>query len=501
MKPVYISKSVAKLTAKLITPCLTALLVIATGNIQARDAIDSLPNLGSSSVQYLSHKQAEQLGQAFIRQARSQLKFIDDPILLEYLNRVGNRLVRFSDNPENGPTRYSFYLIDNPKINAFAVPGGHIAIHTGLILNAESEAELAAVLAHEIAHITQNHTARNIENNRFDNVIALASVLVAAAAGSAEAAQASLLASNASILERRLAYGRNFEREADANGIRTLSKAGYNTTAMVSFFQKLLNSSRLNSNNAPEFLLTHPLTISRISEAEQRAKSYPIVANPPDTDFLNIKARITASFGDNYKRHRKLLAQQLASKTSTEKNAAAAQYYQYGLTLARANQYENSINALETAINLEPETLQYRIALADVELESGNSFTGLNRLRRLYDSHHKQNEYIGLYYANALILTRNSLDAIPILREAIRRTPNDPSAHIMLSRAYGETDQLFNSYVARAEYHYLRGSFEFSIKQLDNAIALAPNQVQKSILQSKRGKIQTELDELKKALR
>lgn len=476
----------------------TTLAVFFAGFGYSRDPIDSLPDLGSSSARYLTAKQAEQLGLAFIRQARRSMTFINDPVLLNYLNKLGNRLLKNADESIGSKT-FSFYLIDDPRINAFAVPGGHIAIHTGLITNAASEAELASVLAHEIAHVTLNHTARNLESSRYDSMIALASILAAAAAGSAEAAQASLLATNAGILQRQLAYSRNFEREADANAIRTLVKSNYDPAAMPEFFAKLEKSARL-SNSAPEFLLTHPLTTNRITESLQRAKSYPKPEQlRDDGEFKDIQAVVAAQFGKDPKRLADLYKQQLSEKTEQQRKQAAPLYLQYGIAASRAKRHEEALQALETANKLAANNLKYQIALADAQMQAGNTFTALNSLREMEQQFSEEHPYISLYYANALILSRHNDEAIPVLQRITRRDPNDPTGFIMLSRAYGESGQLFESYVARAQYHYLRGNYEFAIKQLDNAISRAPDQVQKSILRSRRDEFNRELREVKKA--
>ena len=499
-------EQIRKKSQRVVASSLLLSLCITPVSAQNQDVIDSLPNLGSSSAQYLSKKQASLLGAAYIRQARSAMRFVEDPILLEYLKTLGEKLLQHSDDSLNAPKQFSFYLINNPAINAFAVPGGHIAINTGLIENADNEAELASVLAHEIAHVTQNHTARGIESARYDNLISLATILVAAAAGSAEGAQAGIAASTGGLVQKRLAYSRHFEREADASGIRTLYKAGYDPSATANFFQKLLSANRFNGINAPEFLLSHPLTVSRISEAEQRIKSYPITGaqgQQPKINsqaFIDIKARVTALFGNNPARISQQLAAQLLEKPN-DTTQLATLHYQQGLTLARINQGKTATEHLRQAATLAPQQLDYQIALAETELEHHNKSAGLNLFRQLYQQHRTTKPSIALYYANALILNDNSRDAISILNESIQLAPREPNAYFMLARAYGENGRLYDSYVARAEHHYLRGNFSFAVKQLDNAIAIAPNEIEKSIQQAKQAKIKRELAETRKALR
>ena len=468
---------------------------------QNRDVIDSLPNLGSSSAKFLSKQQSQVLGAAFIRQSRRVIKFIDDPILTDYINTLGNKLARHSDSSLNAPDKFSFYLANNSAINAFAVPGGHIVINTGLINNTDSEAELASVLAHEIAHVTQNHSARGIEGSRFDSLISLATILVAVASGSPEAAQAGVAASTGGLIQKRLAYTRRFEREADATGIRTLYKAGYPPTATSKFLQKLQSAGQFSGTSAPEFLLTHPITVSRISEAEQRSKSYPpITKKNSNEEFIDIKARVNALFSNNSQLLSEQLAQKIESKEKSGADISDALYYQYGLSLAKSNKPEKALTQLRKAEAMSPQKVAYQVAIAETEIENKNNAVGLQKLQEIYEHNGGKMPSIALYYANALILSDQSKQAIPVLKEMLHQSPKEPSLHIMLSRAYGESERLFESYVSRSEFHYLRGNFTFAIKQLDNAIATAPNKTEKSILLARKAKIKRELEDIKKTL-
>jgi len=468
---------------------------------QNRDVIDSLPNLGSSSAKYLSKQQAQILGAAYIRQARRAMKFVNDPILEEYLNILGNKLVKHSDPSINTPDKFSFYLVENPAINAFAVPGGHIVINTGLIESSDNEAELASVLAHEIAHVTQNHGARGIESSRYDTLISLATILVAIASGSAEAAQAGITAGSGALIQKQLAYTRSFEREADATGIRILYKAGYPPTAASSFLQKLLSADQFNGVNAPEFLRSHPITVSRISEAEQRIKSYPPVSKKnSNKSFIDIKARISALYSINAQRLSEQIAEKITALKKSGGSVSDTLHYQYGLSLARSNKPQKALIQLRKAATLSPEKIAYQIAIADTELENNNQTAGLQKFKQIYQNYETKMPSIALYYANALILANQSKAAIPVLNKMLKHSPQEPDLYIMLARAYGENGRLFDSYVSRSEYHYLRGNFTFAIKQLDNAIATAPNDIEKSILKAKKAKVQRELDETKKAL-
>jgi len=273
-----------------------ACLCVATSLSQAQyasenDHYDSLPDLGSKASNYLSEGDAAKLGALFIRQSRFQLPYISDPELVDYINRLGNRLLAVSSDAGKD---YQFYLIDNNVINAFAVPGGHIALHTAILTKSKTESELASVVGHEIAHVTQRHIARKLEGSRYDSWLALGALLAAAAVGGSDAAQAAFGLANASIIDRQLTYSRAYESEADSLGIRLLSRAGFDPKAMPVFFKRLLDENRINDSNAPEFLRSHPLTIDRISESSERVRAYPSVDEPEQSEFLMMQAKARA---------------------------------------------------------------------------------------------------------------------------------------------------------------------------------------------------------------
>ena len=180
------------------------------------DHYDSLPDLGSSSANYLSESDSQKLGKAFIRQSRFQQPYVSDPELVDYINRLGQKLLAVSSDADKD---YQFYLIDNNVINAFAVPGGHIALHTAILTKAQSESELASVIGHEISHVTQRHISRRIETSRYDSLIAFGTLLAAAAVGGSDTIPAAFSLANASIIDRQLTYSRSFESEADSLGL------------------------------------------------------------------------------------------------------------------------------------------------------------------------------------------------------------------------------------------------------------------------------------------
>ena len=455
------------------------------------DHYDQLPDLGSSAEKYLSEKEAETLGLAFIRQSRAHLPYTSDPELLSYINDLGQRLLDVSDDAGKD---YSFHLIRNPVINAFAVPGGQIAIHTGILTKSESESELASVVAHEIAHVTQQHIARNIEQSRFDNIIALGTLLAAAAAGGAEGAQAGISLASASIIDRKLRYSRAYESEADSLGIRLLSRAGFDTNGMPKFFQRLLDDSRLNQSYAPEFLRSHPLTIRRVTESAERVRAYPPSGPQNEDRFLLMQAKATALYTSRIEATRNTYYRKIL-----DGDKSLPTRYGYGITLSRNGEYDKAREVYKALLKDYPEHTSVLLMHADNELEAGNIELGLNILETTYKQHIEQgSRLIDVYYANALVLTDRHKKAIPILRLAVSKKRDEPLYHLLLSRAYGETGQKMRSFDSSGEFHYLRANYGFALKQFAKAEFLAKSNYDKARLKARIDDVQKEIEALKR---
>lgn len=443
---------------------------------------DQLPDLGSSSATIISAREEQMVGDDFIRRSRQQLDFVNDPELLIFINEVGHRVAEASNHPEQS---FNFYLINDDSLNAFAVPGGHIAVHTGLLLEAENEDQLASVLAHEVAHVTQHHIARGIEKSKGNILTTLATVLAAAALGG-QAAQAALVYVNASAIEKRLSYSREFEREADSIGIRSLYAAGYSPDEMPGFFRTLQRWSRIRESGAPEFLRSHPLTISRISESAARTENYPDVPLADQTNFNYAKAKIRAMYAKNIPSELALIESEI---TETENAASADLRFAYSLILMRANKYDQARAEIAELIYQFPDHVGYKLAQSDIELEAQNYDLGIAQLseirQNLSDNWSHYEQTVDMYYSNALVLTERFADAIPVLRKSIRKSPDEPLFHIMLARAYGESDERLKAYQSRGEYHYLSGNLGFAQAQFKQAAILATSYYDKASIQAR----------------
>lgn len=241
----------------------------AANSLEKTDPIANLPSLGDAGGAELSTKDERKLGELIMRDYRAFGAVTEDPDITSYLAKLGAKIVSAAGE---SPSNFEFFLVADKSINAFALPGGYIGVHTGLISNAQSEAELASVLAHEVGHVTQRHIARMFSNQRQTSLVSTAAFIAAilVAASNPQAAQGLAAAGAGYSIDQQLGFSRDAEREADRIGFSTLSKAGYDVQGMVDFFGRLQQSSRLYENNAPAYLRTHPLTTERISDIRNR---------------------------------------------------------------------------------------------------------------------------------------------------------------------------------------------------------------------------------------
>ena len=473
--------------------CLLLILCVSSfsGKLFAQnDHFDQLPDLGSQAANLLSSREAAILGKSFIRQSRFQQPYISDPELVNYINRIGQKLLAVSADSEK---EYKFYLIDNHLINAFAVPGGHIALHTAILTKAETESEFASVIGHEISHVTQSHIARRLETSRYDSWLALGALLAAAAAGGADAAQAAFGLANASIIERQLSYSRSFEAEADSLGIRLLSRAGYDPEGMPTFFKRLLSESRINKSYAPEFLRSHPLTINRIAESTQRVKSYPAAGEQDESEFLLMRAKANAGYAKN----KGVVRDQFKSQMRL---GDKSMHVRYGYALALSENGEHQL-AREQFLDLlkdYPGNITVLLSQAENEQYANQMNDALALFKTLYEEQIALDDHlIDIYYANALVLANDFKTAIPILRSAIANNKDEPYFHIMLSRAYGETGDDLRAFQERGEYHYQRGHYEFALKQFERAKTFTESSYELARLSARIDDVTAEIEEIK----
>lgn len=425
-----------------------------------------LPELGDSSSSLISGRQEYELGRAWLKVFRSQVRTVNDPLLQDYLENLIYQLAVHSQLKDR---RLEVVVVDNPTINAFAVPGGVIGVHNGLFLYADNEAQLASVLGHELAHLSQRHFARGVEAQQraaIPTMAGLLASLVLAATAGGDAGMAAMTATQAAALQNRLNYSRQNEQEADRIGMDTLVEAGYDPNAFAGMFGNMQSMYRYAGQRPPEFLLTHPLTESRISDARNRARDYPRKVYIDNLDYQLMRARveqqIAGNSGDAIKRFKARL-----------KNSRQPEADHYGLALAylHAGQINDARKELKPLIDKEPRRLAYVVTDAEIDISAGNYDTAIAKLERQLRVN-PNNHPLTMTYADALLKAQQPHKAEAVLAEHVKIHPNNPSIWYLLAETHGLAGNIVGVHQARAEYFVLSGVLDRAQQQLGYALPL-----------------------------
>lgn len=422
----------------------------------------NLPDLGDGSASVVSPAQERKLGEDFMRRARQQLSFVDDPEITQYIQSLGQRLVAASDDTAGRDFR--FFVIRNPTINAFAVPGGFIGVHTGLIQAVESEAELASVLAHEIAHVTQRHLPRLIAESQRTTLPAMAAILasILLASSGHQGAEAGIAAATAAVAQHEINFTRSFEEEADRLGMGILAAAGFDPRAMPDFFERMQSLNRHNETNLPEFLRTHPVTTYRIADSRNRAERLPYRARDSTEEFHHVQAKLRALAPGDPAEIARGFKENLAQHKHRSREA---ERYGYAIALKRSRALEAARAEARSLLAEHPARVAYRLLLAEIELEAGRTEQGLAQyaaaLKQAPDSLPAQ-----YGYAQALLRGGRARDALGLLRQAVRQRQDEPMLYKLLAQAAVEAGSPFEAHQALAEYYYLNGNLHAALDQL-----------------------------------
>jgi predicted Zn-dependent protease len=444
-------------------------VALINSSVAATDDL-KLPNLGESSTSLFSPEQEYQLGRAWLRAFRAQAPTLDDPQLQDYLEDLIYRLVTHSELQDR---RIEVVIVDNPVINAFAVPGGVIGVHTGLLLYAQSEDELATVLAHEIAHLSQRHFSRRIEHQQATQPLTLAGLLASAVliATTGGAGLAALTATQAAALDSQLRHSRAAEQEADRIGMQTMVDAGMDPHAAPAMFERMMQSSRYSSaNRVPEFLRTHPLSESRIADTRNRARQYPQQQTKPSLSFHLMRARMQVHHADTPQRAA------AAFRDSLDGDPASVEATRYGLVLALTDSGRpvEAQAELDRLLASNPTRIEYIIAQSELEMSITEAQAAVRLLRselRLYP----QNHALTMAYARALLMNDQAHIAEEVLLDQSHVRPGDPGLWYLLAEVQGLSGNIAGLHQARAEYFILNGVFDEAERQLNYAMELSRN--------------------------
>lgn len=426
-----------------------------------------LPELGDTASAVVSPAQEYELGQRWLRAFRSQVPTSPDPLVHDYTEQL---LYKLAPHSQLQDRRLELIVVKNPTMNAFAVPGGIVGVHTGLFLYAESEHQIASVLAHELAHLSQRHFARRVEQQQNASTPTLAAMLaslVLAATAGGDAGLAALTATQAAALDAQLRFSRQNEQEADRIGMSTMVAAGMDPHAVPEMFERMLRATRY-SRRPPEFLLTHPLTESRISDSRNRAQQYPQKQFRDNLDFHLMRARIRVLHektpGESVKRFRSEL----------EGESLSPEAARYGLVLAAtaASQLDRALMNVVPLLEKRPDKIPYQIAYADIEAAHGNHATALKILQRELQKS-PNNHPLTVRYAELLMQSGNYPLAEEVLADYARKRPKDDYVWYLLAEVHGLAGNILGVHRARAEYFILNGVYDKAQQQLRNALKLS----------------------------
>lgn len=428
---------------------------------------DNLPRLGDASADDLSPLAERRLGESIMRQIRRDPAYLDDAELVDYLVRFAAPLVA---TPAAGGASFEFFAIADGSINAFALPGGWIGVHTGLITATETESELATVLAHEIGHVTQRHIARMLAQQKQLSLVSLASLVLAvlAARSNPQAAVGTVLLGDQLARGSMLSFSREAEREADRVGFEIMRQAGFEVQATASFFTRLQVAGRFYESNAPAYLRTHPLTGERIADMQLRIQESRYRQRADALEFLLLRARLraTAAPSAEGRTTARALAEQQVRDSPT---LGPAPWYGLASIAAQQRDWVRVDAALERARALAGGSHPYFEALAaQARLDAGDAAAAADgaarALRQFPDA-----RALARVHAQALIASGRSREAVTVLRERLGVWRADARLWQLLSQAHDALGQRAEAHLAAAERYVRLGSPLAAVDQLRRA--------------------------------
>lgn len=432
-----------------------------------------LPSMGSASSAQLSPQLERTLGEAIMEQGRRDPTYINDPDVSQYLQSLGAQLAAATPGSVSNP---EVFAIRDPQINAFALPGGYVGLHSGLVTTAENESQLASVLAHELGHIMQRHVARGMTQQDRSNHIMIASIagaLLAALAGSGDLAMGAAAFGQAAAIDRQLGFSRQAEQEADRIGLQTMARAGFDPRGMVQMFGHLSNVARLNQGTGGgAYTSTHPLSIQRMSDIENRVQAMPPVSHQDSDSFWYVRAklRLLQANSNQLMQSAKSALRLEASKQKGVRQSAAW----YGLAYAalRQKNYAEAADLLKKAqaggrdspeitglaiqIALKQEKTQEAVRLAEQGVQRWPDSLG-----------------VALGLAEALQQAGQTEAAVKALQKSIKKWPDEAVLYQHLGQNYERLDKPVEARRAMADYYEKIGALPTAVEHLQQARALS----------------------------
>jgi len=440
--------------------CVLTLLVMGPQGTLADPT--QLPSLGDASSRLISPQLEKQIGESFLKQIHSSLPTADDPLIKYFVEGHVTELAQHSDLRD---AIYSIVVIDNPDINAFAAPGGVLGINLGLILAAHDVHEYSSVMAHELAHLSQRHFARGVEEQQANALPTLASLIAAlliGAAGGGDAAIAAISTAQAASINNQLRFSRQREQEADRVGLNTLVRADLDPNAMSRMFERMQRAFRF-TQRPPEFLLTHPVTETRIADARNQALEYPSKQYEQSLDYELIRVRAQIHYRQNHSQGVTEYRKRLQDNPDDQ-----AANYGLAVSLSRIGEHDEAVDRVETLLGNNPRSILYNAAYAELLIEADRGAQARRLLERQLQIN-PDNPPLSWLYARALNADGMHEQAQAVLTKQSKKRPTDIDVWYELAETAGQAGDITSVHLARADFFFLHGAYHRAIQHLEYA--------------------------------
>lgn len=461
-----------------------------------------MPSMGSAADAELPPALEQMLGDAIMEQGRRDPTYISDPDLDQYLTSMGRKLV--AGAPGGGTHRITVFGVRDPQINAFTLPGGYIGVNSGLVVSSGNESELASVLAHEIGHVVQRHIARGMTQQSQNTAVVLASLvgaLLAGLAGSGDLAMGVATFGQAAAIDRQLGFSRQAEQEADRAGFEMLRKAGYDPRGMVQMFALLMRASSLNEGKGGgAYTSTHPLSIQRMSDIENRVSELPPVHHRDDPQFwyLRAKLRVLQAVARQDRDNALLQLRQETSQGSAVQRSAAWYGIAYGYW--ESGSYPEAATALSKSVDdpsSVPETAVLAAKLADSQGRPDEAL----RIARAGWQRWPHSQGVALALVEVLRQARRDDEALKFLEPCIRQWPTFARLYRLRAQSQERLGQKVQARRSMAKYYELTGSLSTAVEQLRQARDLSHDFYTQSELDAQIRDLRQRLDTERQLLR
>lgn len=442
---------------RLIAPLLLLVLLCVP-----RVLAQGLPELGDVSATAITPADERRLGESIMLEIRRDPSYLDDAEVADYVNNLGRRLTARSDAVRQ---EFEFFVMQDPQINAFALPGGFVGINSGLLLAAQSESEVAGVVGHEVAHVTQRHIARMINQQGQNQLMSIAALAVAilAARSNSQVSEAAMVLGQAGVVQSQLNFTRDNEREADRVGLQMLDAAGFDPRGMAVFFERLQRATRVYEGGAPSYLRTHPLTFERIADIQNRVENLPYRQVPDGLDFQLIRAKLRAETGVA----RDAVA--FFESSFSERKFLSETASRYGLvaSLIRARDFARARREI-VPLRKTPSPIIESLAcrLEDAAGDSAGALKCYQDARRVYPA------YRALFYGHAeqLLRARQPAAVLQMIDSRLRAQPDDSRLYRLQALAYEAQGNRLLQHRAQGEAYLRSGQLGAAVEQMQIAL-------------------------------